>query len=155
MADRVSASIELGGSLTAADYNELSEIIASEGLSIEWDGEPFEPDHRTVGASLSLYAHEVAWGRFDMLEAWCLERKLPFTRWSGAYAGQWGAERVVFTGEGEPVSYAADEEDYVVIGRGTVEKLGSLDAIIAYFDAADTHVPPLVVEGDPSDAPAV
>ncbi|PAL19382.1 hypothetical protein [Sphingopyxis sp. GW247-27LB] len=155
MADRVSASIELGGSLTAADYAELSEIIASEGLSTEWDGEPFEPDHRTVGESLSLYAHEVAWGRFEMLETWCVEKSLPFVRWSGAYAGQWGAERVVFTGAGEPVSYAADEDDYVVIGRGTVEKLGSLDAIIAYFDAADTHVPPLVVEGDPSDAPAV
>lgn len=154
MADRVSASIELGGSLTATEYAELSEIIASEGLSIEWDCEVFEPDHRTVGKSLNLYAHEVAWGRFDMLETWCVEKCLPFTRWSGAYAGLWGAERVVFTGEGEPISYAADEDEHVVIGREIVEKLGSLDAIIAYFDAADTGVPPLVVEGDPSDPPA-
>jgi hypothetical protein len=52
----------------------------------------------------------------------------------------------VFTGDGAPVSFAADE-DAVVINRGTVEKLASLDAIIAYFDAADVRVPPLVVEG--------
>jgi hypothetical protein len=60
MADRVSASIILGGTLTAADYAKLAEVIADEGLSIEWDGERFEPEHRTVGEPLSLYAHEVA-----------------------------------------------------------------------------------------------
>ncbi|MFY9349696.1 MAG: hypothetical protein WBL20_17770 [Sphingobium sp.] len=154
MANRVSASIELGGSLTATDYIELSEIIASEGLSIEWDGEPFEPAHRVAGARLSLYAHEVAWGRFEKLETWCVEKRLVFARWSGAYAGEWGAERVVFTGDGAPVSFAADEDDTVVINRGTVEKLASLDAIIAYFDAADVRVPPLVVEGDPNEVPS-
>lgn len=148
MADRVSASIELGGLLTAADYAELSEIIASEGLSIEWDGEAFEPDHGTVGESLNLYAHEVAWGRIDKLETWCAEKRLPFTRWSGGYPGQWGAERVVFTGDGEPVAYAADEDDRVVIGSETAERLGSIEAILAYFDAADTGVPPLMFEGE-------
>ena len=154
MADRVSASIELGGVLSALNYRELCETIAGEGLAIEWDGEPFEPHHRTEGQSLQLYAHEVAWGRFEALESWCVTMGLPFVRWSGAYPGQWGAERVVFTGEGEPQSYAADEDDYVVIGRGTVEKLGSFEAIIAYFDAADFKVPALVVEGELIDASA-
>ena len=149
MADRVSASIIVGGTLNAADYAELAEVIADEGLSIEWDGERFEPEHRTVGEPLSLYALEVAWGRFENLEAWCVEKKVPFSRWSSAYGGEWGAERVVFPGDGEPVSYAADEHDYIVIGRGTAEKLGSIKAILAYFDAADVAVPPLVVDGDP------
>ena len=153
MADRVSASIVVGGTITASDYAELAEIIADEGLSIEWDGERVEPTHRTVGEALSLYAHEVAWGRFETLEAWCVDKKLPFARWSGAYGGEWGAERVVFTGAGKPTSYAADEDDRVVIDRGTVEQLGSIEAITAYFDAADCAVPPLVVEGDAGDAP--
>ncbi|ODT65216.1 MAG: hypothetical protein ABS75_32480 [Pelagibacterium sp. SCN 63-23] len=153
MADRVSASIRLGGAITAADYAELSQLIADEGLSAEWDGPPFAPDHRVLGEPLCLYAHEVAWGCFDALEAWCVGRKTPFVRWSGAYAGQWGAERVVFTGEGEPTSYAVDEEDYVVIDRGTVQTLGSADAILAYFDAADVTIPALSVEGDPSNVP--
>lgn len=149
MADRVSASIQIGGVLTAAVFTELASIIADEGLSTEWDGEPFEPAHRSVGEPLHLYAHEVAWGRFEALESWCVEQKLPFARWSGGYGGQWGPERVVFIGEGEPTSYAADEDDRIVVVRDTIERLDSVEAVLAYFDAADVPVPPLVVEGDP------
>ena len=89
--------------------------------------------------------HEVAWGRFEQLEAFCVKNALPFSRWSGAYPSQWGAERVVFSGGGEPRSYAADEDDYILIGRCTAERLGSFAAIVAHFDAADFAVPPLVV----------
>ena len=106
--DRVSASIILGGTMTVAHYADLTQIIVNEGLSIEWGGEPFELHHRTVGAPLSLYAHEVPYGRFETLEAWCVEKHLPFARWSGSCPGQWGAERLVFTGQHEPVSSAAD-----------------------------------------------
>lgn len=154
MADRVSASIQIGGALTVAVYAELASIIADEGLSIEWDGEPFEPDHRTAGEPLHLYAHQVAWGRFEALETWCVKNNLAFARWSGGFGGEWGAERVVFTREGEPASYAADEDDRVVIYRDTVERLGSVEAILAFFDAADVPVPPLVVEDDPIAAVA-
>lgn len=89
MADRVSASITLGGTVPASTYAELADVIASEGLSTEWDGEPFEPGQRTEGEPLRLFAHEVAWGRFEELEAWCVEHRLPFARWSGAYGEQW------------------------------------------------------------------
>ena len=150
MADRVSASIVIGGPLTASDYAELTEIVADEGLLIEWDGERFESGHRTVGEPLSLYAHEVAWGRFEELEAWCVEKKLTFSRWSGGYGGEWTAERVVFTGDGDPTSYTADEDDRIMVDRSTVEKLGSVENILAYFDAADVVIPPLAIEGDPS-----
>ena len=139
MADRVSASITIGGTVTPAVYAELADTIAAEGLSTEWDGEPFEADQRTKGEPLRLFAHEVAWGRFEELEAWCVERRIPFARSSGAYGGQWGAERVVFSGVGEPVSYAADEDDCIMIGRDTVERLGSIEAIRAHFDAADVE----------------
>lgn len=60
----------------------------------------------------------------------------------------------MFTGDGEPVSYAA-MEDFVVIGRRTAEALGSYDAILANFDAADFNVPPLIIVGNdpgPKDA---
>ena len=150
MADRVSASIQIGGELTAAAFTELASIIADEGLSTEWDGEPFEPQHRSIGEPLHLYAHEVAWGRFEALETWCVEQKLPFARWSSGYGGEWNAERVVFTGEGEPTSYAADEDDHVVVYRDTIERLGSVEPILAFFDAANHPVPLLVVEGDPT-----
>ena len=154
MADRVSASIVIGGTIAATDYAELAGVIADEGLSTEWDGEAFAPDDRTIGEPLSLYAHEVAWGRFETLEAWCVEKDLPLARWSGAYGGEWSAERVVLTGQGQPSSYTADEDDRVMVDRQIVERLGSLSAIIAYFEAADFAVPPLVVEGEPGELPA-
>lgn len=147
MADRVSASITLGGTISPPCYAALADLIAAEGLATEWDGEIFEPGHRTPGKPLQLFAHEVPWGRFEHLESWCVEHGVPFARWAGGYAGEWTAERVVFTGTGEPRSFTADENDGVIfIDRGTIEQLGSIEAILAYFDAADTAVPPLIVD---------
>ena len=145
MADRVSASMTIGGSINPATYERLAEIIADERLSTDWDGDPFEPAGRIEGEALRLTAHEVAWGRFDRLEAFCVAERIPFARWSGALSGEWDAERVVFTGDGEPQAYGAFEDDEIVIGRHTAQALGSYEAIIANFDAADFPVPPLVV----------
>lgn len=149
MADRVSASIVLGGTIITAAFTELAELIEREGLSIDWDGEPFQPDDIAPDKPLHLCAHEVAWGRFEDLENWCIARSVPFCRRSGAYGGEWNAERVVFTGSGAPRSFPAEVDDHVVIDRDTVERLGSIEAIRAYFDAADFVVPPLVI-GEPS-----
>ena len=95
MTDRVEASITIGGTLPADLYAAFAEVIAGEGLSIEWDGSPFLPEHRTEGEALTLFAHEVAWGRFEDLEAWCVAHHLPFARWSGAGNGSFGAERLM------------------------------------------------------------
>lgn len=148
MADRVSASIVIGGSLSASAYTELVALISDEGLSTEWDGEAFAPHHRAVGRPLSLYAHEVAWGRFEALENWCVLHDVPFARWSGGYGGQWGPERVVQRSDGTLTSYAVTEDDIVVIPQEVLETLGSFEATLAPFAAADFTVPPLVVEGD-------
>lgn len=148
MVDRVEASIVVGGTLSAADYAELCEIIAMERLSIDRDGRQFEPQNRIVGEPLTLYGEEVAWGEFETLEGWCRAHELAYVRWRGTNPSQWGAERVVFTGEGEPRSYAADDEDEVVVARETIVRLGSFEAIIAYFNAADFKVPPLMLEDD-------
>ena len=142
MADRVSASITIGGLLTAEKLLDLAATINSEGLSTDWDGEDFTLSQLRPGEALTVMAHEVAWGRFEALEQFCVDEGLPFARWSGAYAGQWGAERVVFTGTGEPISYPCDEDDHVVIAREHVSRLGSIEAVIAYFDAADLTIPP-------------
>ncbi len=148
MADRVSASIVIGGLLSASEYAELAALISDESLSTEWDGEAFAPEHCVAGRPLSLYAHEVAWGRFGELESWCVERLVPFARWSGGYSGQWGPERVVHQGDGTLTSYATTEDDIVVIPQEVLETLGSFEATLAHFAAADFTVPPLVVEGD-------
>ncbi len=156
MADRVSASIEIGGEITANLFPALVDITANHGLALEWDAAPFDGNGLTPGAPLALFAHEVPGGQFDDLERFCVAHALPFVRWCDGYPGAWNAERVVFTGDGEPVSYAA-MEDFVVLGRQTAEALGSYDAIMANFDAADFGVPPLIIIGNdpgPTDARA-
>ncbi len=150
MVTRVSASITIGGSLSRRHLADFARLIADEALSTEWDGEPFELAQLSSDASLTLMAHEVAWGAFQRLEAFCVREGLPFARWSGGYSGQFGAERVVFTGSGEPQSYAADEDDYILMGRCTALRLGSMEAIIAHFDAADFAVPPLIILAETS-----
>ena len=149
MADRVSASIALGGGVTAAQLAELTQLINDEGLSTEWDGEPFDPSQLTPGEPLQLHAYEVAWGTFEELEAWCREHHVPYVRWSGGYGCEWGAERVVFDCAGDPRSYDADENDRIFVDRSTVERLGSVEAILAHFDSAGFALPPLVVVGRP------
>ena len=149
MADRVSASIALGGVVAAAQPAELTQLINDEGLSTEWGGEPFDLAQVTPGEPLQLYAHEVAGGIFEELEAWCREHRVPYVRWSGGYGCEWGAERVVFDGADEPRSYDADENDRVFVDRATVERLGSVEAILAHFDAAEFALPPLAITSEP------
>lgn len=145
MADRVSVSIAIGGDLPSSERDKFVETIMWERLCTEWDGPEFDTSQLPSGEPLRLYAHEVAWGRLDDLEAFCINQALPFVRWSGGYPGQFGPETAVFTGHGEVRLFAADEEEYVVLGCATAEQLGSYEAILAYFDAADFTVPPLRV----------
>ena len=41
MADRVSASIVIGGKVTPAQFEDLCQRIAQNDLRMDWDGEPF------------------------------------------------------------------------------------------------------------------
>jgi elongation factor P hydroxylase len=152
MADRVSASIRIGGTLSAALFAELSEIIAQEDLSTEWDGEAFAPDHIEAGKPLDLFAHQVAGGAFQTLEPFCVANGIPFARRCDAFVGQWGPERVVFTGAGVPTSFDAGEDERILVDRATCLRLGSIDAVISHFDAADFAIPPLVVGDDSAPA---
>jgi hypothetical protein len=58
-----------------------------------------------------------------------------------------GAERVVFTGSGEPLCHAYYEDDRLTLDRETIERLGTLAGVLARFDAADFVVPPLRLTG--------
>jgi len=149
MADRVPASIRIGGTISAATYAELLVVIAFEGLSEEWGGAYFDPASRVIGEPLALFDESCAWGKIDTLESFCVENSLPFVRWAGSYPGEWSPERLVFRGSGAVDSYMVDESDRVLLDRRLLADLGSLEAAFAYFDAAGFEVPPLAVEGDP------
>lgn len=157
MADRVPASIRIGGQMSRAVFAEFVLAITSDGLSLEWGGAPFEAEQRVAGEPLELFDDSCAWGKIDNLEAFCVAHGLPFVRWAGSCPGEWSCERLVFRGAGTVDSYMVDESDRVLLDRRLLEDFGSLELAYAYFDAAELVVPALIVGGDPpssSGAPA-
>ncbi len=150
MADRVSASIIIGGNIAAEHVVALVEAIQDEGLSLEYDGTDFEAHELVSGEPLMLCAHEVAWGTFNILEPFCRKHKLAYSRWYGAYAGAWGSGRVIYRGivetrEGEEGidEYDASDDDQILLGEQLARHLGSYEAIIDHFERANFTVPPL------------
>ena len=154
MADRVSAQITIGGSLAASALPALIAAIQGEGLSAEYDGEPFEPGELVSGEPLTLCSNEVAWGTFNVLEAFCRTHRLAYSRWFGACSGAWGAGRSIYRGadetrEGEEGvdEYDASDDDQTLMGEQLARHLGSYEAIIAHFERASFAVPPLEITG--------
>ncbi|MEE9433731.1 MAG: hypothetical protein V3V15_05795 [Sphingorhabdus sp.] len=145
MADRVSASITIGGKITPAQFEELTVLIANEGLSLDWDSEPFAADQRAEGESLRLCAYDVPWGMFEALEQYCCGHNIAYTRWCGACPGNFGAERIVYDGKSRPYNYDVNDDDLIMLAVQTVEQLGSMRAIRAYLKPAAFEVPPLVI----------
>jgi hypothetical protein len=144
MADRVAASIRIGGALPRNHLAALVAAIEAEAL-VDSLGEWFRLDHITGAEPLDLFANEVAWGRFDALEAFCAQHRLPFARWSGSHPGGWEAERVVFDGKSEPRSYTVTENDVIVVTAAEVRSLGSFEAVLAYLATAELDLAPLTI----------
>src|SRR3546814_16608508 len=100
MADRVPASIEIGGEISAPVFAELLHIIAFEGLSPEWGGEPSDAESSVVGQPLALFAESCACGKIDNLESFCCQQRPPFVRGSVSYTGDWSPDGLVYRGVG-------------------------------------------------------
>lgn len=101
MADRVSATITIGGTMSAMTFAMLSRVIVDEDLSTDWEGTRFTGTHVPQGEPLHLFATEVASGRFEELENHCVRTGIPFRHWSGSCSGSFGPERALFTGSGD------------------------------------------------------
>lgn len=145
MADRVSASITIGGTIPPDRTAELCALIAEQGLATEWDGETFTPSDLVDGVTLDLFAPDVSWGIFGALEAWLVQQRLPFVRQSDGFAGSFSGERIVFRGveAATTESFAIDEAHDIVIDEDTARRLGSFEAIIAHFTAAEFSPGPI------------
>lgn len=148
MADRVSVTIRIGGVLPWAKLAEFVAAVEAESLT-DHLGEYFSLHQITGFEPLDLAANEVAWGRLETLEAFCVEHRLPFVRWCGCYPGGWEAERVVFDGAAEPRSYTVTENDLVVVTEQDIRSLGTIEAVLAYFLSATLALPPLtLIDGE-------
>ena len=98
MADRVSAQITLGGKLAGSAVPALIAAIEAEGVSTDYEGTQLEAADLFNGEPLTLCASEVAWGTFNVLEAFCRTHGLAYRRWFGACSGVWGAGRCIYRG---------------------------------------------------------
>lgn len=151
MADRVSASITIGGKIRAELVEALVDAINEEGLSFEYDGGPITADEIAFGEPLELFATQVAWGAFDTLEDFCRAHDLPYSRWYEACAGAWGSGRSIYRGDANTSTcllvdeYDASEHGHILIDAATARTLGSYEAIIAYFATADFAVPSIEI----------
>lgn len=153
MADRVSASIALGGQITPAQFAVLCPLIAMNDLRVDWDGEPFAPEQLPDDGPLCLFAHDVPWGCFDTLEQYCCNEHIAYVRWSGSWPGSFGAERIVYDGKTAALNYSVDEDDNLVLHVETIEQLGSMRAIGRYIADAEIDLLPFAVAdgGAPPD----
>ena len=122
---------------------ELFAIIELEGLCTDWEGTDFTADLIEHGKPLDLMAYEVPWGSFERLEQFCVNHGLAYQRNSGACPGCFGAERIVFDGSNGPFNFDTNDDDVVMVSQATITRLGSLEAIAAYFADAEILVPPL------------
>lgn len=150
MADRASVAIRIGGSLSPAFLPALCAAIETDGACIDWEGTPFDPALLDQRASLYLAGYDVAWGQFEAIERFCVDYHLLFARWAGGASGAFGSERAVFDGA-RVRSFAASDDDEILISAETVRGLGSFAAVMAHFAAAELDIPPLRMDGSNQD----
>jgi hypothetical protein len=148
MADRASGSIYIGGSLPRWKLPDLLHAISLEGAWTDFDEAPFEEKDFEPGRPLHVVRHELAWGVFETLEAFCQEQGLSYIRWSEACPGAFGAERVVYAGEDEPKSFDVNEEGDLIMTLHAIRRLVTLDAIEAHFELAARAPEPLILIDD-------
>lgn len=145
MADRVSATIRIGGTLAHALVPELIAAIERECVSTDWDGTGFSHEDLERDEPLILMAHEVAWGMFQELEPFCRGHGLAYVRLAGGCSGSFGPERVVFDGVNPERTFVVTDDDEVLISLADIRTLGTIEAIEAHFAAAEFTVPPLLL----------
>ncbi len=97
MADRVSASIKVGGVLAATQLAEFINLIGCEGLGPDWDGGfESEAELRTYlsdgDAGVTFYAHEVRGGEFEDLQAFCMSQGLTYVLTYDGHGGIGGRD---------------------------------------------------------------
>jgi hypothetical protein len=144
MADRVSVTIKIGGTVKPPHRDQFLKLIESYALTT-FEDDPFDPAALPLEGPLELAGTEIAWGRLDNLEAFCIEHGLAFARWCDSCPGAWEAERLVFDGTGEPRSYTATTNDVLVITAPEVRSLGSMAAIEAWLTSGEPKLPGLTL----------
>jgi hypothetical protein len=135
MADYVSAHITIGGGVRERLVPKLCDAICRQGVSLEWGEFDFCPEsgadllracRKVAGAKvLRLYGDEVAYGNFDVLQEFLMDRKLPFDRWHESKY-EIPCELLVYRPDGELRFFLTDLEGRVVVRAEPLLELADL-----------------------------
>lgn len=148
MADRASASIVLGGTLSHIHVDALIAAIEVDRLCIDYGDRPLREGDILSGFPLYGAATDVAGASFDAIETFCREHGLHYVRRSDACPGSWGTNMVVFTGSGDVRAFASDEAGTVMLSIDEIRDLASMSAIYNHVGPAMLDVGPLFIVGD-------
>lgn len=155
MADRASASIVLGGTLSHIHVDDLIAAIGADRLCVDYGDRPLDEKDIISGFPLYGAATGVAGASFYAVEAFCRDHGLHYVRRSDACPGSWDTNMVVFTGDGDVRTFASDDAGTVMLSIDEIRDLGSMSAIYNHVGPAMLDVGPLVIVGsDPPEAAA-
>jgi hypothetical protein len=146
MGDRASCSITIGGDLPPAHLDQLLALIESNGLTVDWGGEPFDLGAHPVATPIELFADEINGGSVDDLEAFCVAQGLLFRRVSGGCPGAFNPEIVVFLAvdDGQQC-FDADDNGRLVMTADTILEATSLAVLQARVTYAMRKIPPFII----------
>ncbi|HET6525035.1 hypothetical protein [Sphingopyxis sp.] len=145
MADRASAMIQIGGTISGDLIPALLEAIECDGGKADWEGNAIELSHIAAGHILEVCAYELVGGQFECVEAFCRTHGIAFVRRSDACSGAFGPERAVHTGDGAPRYYEVNDFGRIVLTQRELNDLGSIAAANAWFEAGDFALPLLSI----------
>lgn len=157
VADRVSASIKLGGDLPVTLLDDPVRLIEDEDLGPDWDG-PFtsEAEIRTYlaggAAGVTLYANEVSSGEFEALQAFCVDYRLTYVLTYDGSGGPWAPGRRIRRPDDRGDGFTCTLDDslgFACISADQIRalQLGSIEDVLAHLERFDlSETPPLTIQ---------
>jgi hypothetical protein len=134
MSDRFPAEITIGGSIPRRLLDKLADMIASEGVSIDWQ---YALDKAGVRAAIEAAAargetvrftdDEACYGQFDELENWLTSHGIDFDRHSDARY-EYDGENAYGRGRKRPVIKNADQSGKDLVIAEEVRKVLAIQA---------------------------
>lgn len=115
MSDRFPAEITIGGDIPRRLLNELAGMIASEGVSLDWQYVLDQPAVREAieaaaakGETVRFTDDEACYGQFEELESWLTRHGIDFDR-HGDARYEYDGENAYGRGRKRPVIMNADQ----------------------------------------------
>lgn len=146
MADTCAANIRIGGQLWQHLYAAFLTAVEADRARLDYGGEWFSEERLPDNEPLQLFGREAIGGSFENVEAFCVVHRLPFIRWCEARAGDWDAERVAYSGEGEPLHFLATDGEEVAITASDIERFETIETLRAFLKSASPILPPFRIE---------